>query len=155
MKEYSINNNVIKKEARVNCSVKTVWQKWTTHDGLKTFFGADNKIELQMGGAFEIYFLMDNPYGLRGSEACKIISYLPEKMLSFSWNAPPHFPEIRNHAHKTWVVVLFHAVDENNTMIEINHLGWIDDRGFDEVFDYFNHAWQVVLTNFEKSCTAN
>jgi hypothetical protein len=27
----------------INQSVDTVWWRWTTHEGLKTFFGADNK----------------------------------------------------------------------------------------------------------------
>jgi uncharacterized protein YndB with AHSA1/START domain len=151
---YSINNKIIRKEITANCSVKAAWEKWTTHDGLKTFFGADNKIELQIGGAFEIYFLMDNEYGLRGSETCKIVSYLPDKMLSFSWNAPPNFEFVRNHEHKTWVVILFHVIDDKRTKIEINHLGWIDDEQFDKVYDYFNSAWQVVLNNFEKSCNS-
>lgn len=152
MATYNINNKNIYKTATVNCSTKDAWKKWSTHDGLKTFFGADNKIELQIGGAFEIYFLMDNPYGLRGSETCKIISYLPEKMLSFSWNAPPNFEYVRNHEHKTHVVILFHAIDGEHTKIEINHLGWIDDEQFDKVYDYFNNAWQIVIANFEKSC---
>lgn len=150
---YTINSKIIQKTTTVNCSAKDVWKKWTTQDGLKTFFGADNKIELQIGGSFEIYFMMENPYGLRGSETCKIISYLPEKMLSFSWNAPPNFEYVRNHEHKTHVVVLFHAIDNAHTKIEINHLGWINDEQFDKVYDYFNNAWQIVIANFEKSCT--
>ncbi len=56
---------------------------WTTSEGLRAFFGVDNRIEMVSGGAFEIYFLMENEYGLRGSEGCKVISLLPQKMLSF------------------------------------------------------------------------
>lgn len=153
MSSYTINHKKIHKESIVKCTTAEAWKSWTTHEGLLTFFGADNKIELHIGGAFEIYFLMNNPYGTRGSETCKIISYLPEKMLSFSWNAPPNFEYVRNHEHKTWVVILFHEIDESTTKIEVNHIGWIDDPEFDKVFDYFNNAWQIVLTNFEKSFT--
>ena len=152
MSTFVINNKIIQKETTVNCSIAEAWKRWTTHEGLLSFFGADNKIELQIGGAFEIYFMMGNPYGLRGSETCKIISYLPEKMLSFSWNAPPNFSEVRNHEHKTWVVILFHPIEKEITKIEINHYGWLDDENFNKVFDYFDNAWSFVLTNFEKSC---
>jgi uncharacterized protein YndB with AHSA1/START domain len=86
-----MTNKLIQKERIVPFSLTESWSKWTTHEGLKTFFGRDNKIELEIGGNFEIYFLMDNPVGLRGSETCKILSFLPREMLSFSWNAPPHF----------------------------------------------------------------
>jgi uncharacterized protein YndB with AHSA1/START domain len=155
MPSIADNNKIIQKEITVNCTAKIAWQKWTTHDGLKTFFGADNKIELKTGGAFEIYFLMKNEIGLRGSETCKVISYLPEKMLSFTWNAPPNFEYVRNHTHKTHVVILFHKIDESTTKIEINHLGWITDVQFDEVNAYFEKAWQIVLNNFEKSVSNN
>jgi len=107
-----ISNKIIKKTKVVNCSIDTVWWKRTTHEGLLTFFRSDNKIALKLDGAFEIYFLMDNPKGLRGGEGCKIINYVPKEMLSFTWNAPPEYPEIRNHKHKTWVVEGFKLIDK-------------------------------------------
>lgn len=154
MTSYKLNTKCIYKTTTVNCSIQDAWKKWTTHEGLKSFFGVDNKIEMQIDGAFEIYFLIDTPEGLRGSETCKIISYLPEKMLSFSWNAPPNFEYVRNHEHKTHVVILFHIIDDTHTKIELNHLGWIEDEPFDKVYDYFNNAWQVVIANFGKSCNS-
>ena len=147
-----MNEKAIVKTATVNCAIDTVWWKWTTHEGLLSFFGADNQVELKLGGAFEIYFLMDNPGGLRGSEGCRIISYLPEKMLSFTWNAPPEHPEIRNHDHKTWVVINFKALNETQTQVELNHLGWLDGDKWDAVFEYFDSAWGRVLQWLKESC---
>jgi len=146
------NNKIIKKTRVVNCSIDTVWWKWTTHEGLLTFFGPDNKIALKLDGAFEIYFLMDNPKGLRGSEGCKIISYVPKEMMSFTWNAPPEYPEIRNHKHKTWVVVSFKPVDKNNTEVTLKHLGWLTGKEWDKVYNYFDAAWLTVLNWLEESC---
>ena len=150
-----INNKIIVKTKTVNCPVDTVWWKWTTHEGLLTFFGPDNKIELKPGGAFEIYFLPDNPKGLQGGEGCKIISYLPKKMVSFTWNAPPEHPEIRNHDHKTWVVLNFSSISEKQTEVELNHLGWLDGEKWDEVYNYFDSAWDTVLGWLEESCEKN
>ena len=147
-----INNKIILKTKTVNCPISIVWWKWTTHKGLLTFFGPDNKIELKLGGVFEIYFLLDNPKGLKGSEGCKIISYLPEKMLSFTWNAPPQYKKIRSHNHKTWVVVNLYKETEHKTKIELNHLGWLDGNEWDEVYNYFDSAWETVLTWLEESC---
>lgn len=122
----------------------TIWNKWTTHEGLLTFFGKDNKMELRIGGPFEIYFLMDNPVGLRGSEGCKVLSFLPEKMLSFSWNAPPHFEKIRNGNHNTWVVLEFEKIDDKNTTITLTHLGWLEGEDWDALYEYFDAAWSRV-----------
>lgn len=147
-----INERRIEKTITVNCSIHTVWWKWTTHEGLLTFFGKDNSVDLRLGGPFEIYFLMDNPLGLRGSEGCKVLSYLPERMLSFSWSAPPQYHEIRNHEHKTWVVVTFKSIDDNTTKVELSHLGWLKGDKWDTVYDYFDQAWETVFGWLEKSC---
>ena len=144
-----MTNKLIQKERIVPFSLTESWSKWTTHEGLKTFFGRDNKIELEIGGNFEIYFLMDNPVGLRGSETCKILSFLPREMLSFSWNAPPHFESIRNSGDKTWVVVLFLPIAENQTKIKLSHIGWPEGDDWELVYNYFDKAWNMVLEGME------
>ena len=148
----TINDKVIEKTRVVNCSVDMVWWKWTTHEGLLTFLGRENKVDLILGGSYEIYFLMDNPEGLRGGEGNKIISYVPQEMLSFTWNAPPEYPEIRNHKHSTWVVVYFKSVDKDKTEVTIKHLGWLNGENWDQVYDYFVSAWTRVLDFLEESC---
>jgi uncharacterized protein YndB with AHSA1/START domain/predicted enzyme related to lactoylglutathione lyase len=134
-------------------SSDSLWWRWTTHEGLKTFFGRDNKIELNPGGSFEIYFLKDNPYGLKGSEGCKILSYLPKEFLSFSWNAPPQFPDVRNAEYKTWVVVGFKQMGDMKTEIKLTHTGWPKDERWAPVNDYFDKAWDSVLDNLSKHDT--
>lgn len=148
---YQINDKKIVKRKTFNAPIYIIWNKWTTHEGLLTFFGLDNKIELFPGGAFEIYFLMENKYGLRGSETCIILSYLPEKMLSFSWNAPPEIPEVRNHEHKAWVVLDFNPISENQTELTLQHLGFLDGEEWDKTFAYFDKAWEMVFDFLEKS----
>lgn len=140
------DQNIIKTRV-FNQPADSLWWRWTTHYGLKTFFGRDNKIELFPGGSFEIYFMMDKPYGLRGSETCKILSFLPEEFVSFSWNAPPQFPEIRNTDYKTWVVIEFRKLSEMKTEIKITHTGWPKDEKWLPVYDYFDKAWDSVLDN--------
>lgn len=128
-------------------SQDSLWWRWTTHEGLKTFFGSDNKIELIPGGSFEIYFLRDNPYGLKGSEGCKVLSYLSEDFFSFSWNAPPQFPEVRNSEYKTWVIVGFKQMGDMKTELKLTHTGWPKDEKWAPVYDYFNIAWDRVFDN--------
>lgn len=139
------SNTQIQKTKVINCSLDAAWWKWTTHEGLLTFFGKDNKIELTPDGAFEIYFLMDNEYGLRGSEGCKVLSFLPKQMLSFTWNAPPQYKEVRDSAYHTWVVVNFKVISINQTEVTLTHLGWPADKTWDPVYEYFDKAWEVVL----------
>jgi uncharacterized protein YndB with AHSA1/START domain len=142
----------IQKTKIINCSSDTAWWKWTTHEGLLSFFGRDNKIELTPFGAFEIYFLMDNPYGLRGSEGCKVLSFLPKEMFSFTWNAPPEHKIARGSGYYTWVVINFKAISEGQTEISLIHLGWPSDKNWNAVYDYFDKAWDTVLDRCFESC---
>ena len=145
-------NKIIRNSSVVNSPIDTIWWKWTTHEGLKTFFGEDNKISLTIGGPFEIYFSMDAPEGERGSEGCRVLSYLPKEILSFSWNSPPSFPGIRKGDYHTWVVVSFKSLGMNRTEITLCHLGWPEGGDWDKVYDYFDKAWPRVLEWLEKSC---
>src|SRR3974377_1143814 len=123
-----ISEKSIEKKIIANCSLDSAWSRWTTHEGLKTFFGRDNKIELEEGGCFEIYFLMENPEGLRGSEGCRILTFTPGEMISFTWNAPPDFKEVRESSYFTAVIVNFRAINGKQTEISIRHLGWPTDK---------------------------
>jgi uncharacterized protein YndB with AHSA1/START domain len=71
------------------------------------------------------------------------LSYLPEEILSFEWNAPPHLPNVRQE--KTWVVVQFEAGSTERTRVKLTHLGWGEGEEWDQAFAYFTQAWQVVL----------
>jgi uncharacterized protein YndB with AHSA1/START domain len=152
LKSQPVTEKTIDKSISVNCNIDTVWWKWTTHEGLKTFLGPDNKVEMKPGGAYEIYFLPDNPPGQKGGEGNIVLSYLPKTMISFTWNAPPQFPEIRNHEHKTWVVVELNALDESSTEVNLSHLGWLEGEAWDAVYNYFDRAWGVVLSWLAESC---
>jgi len=145
-------DKIIEKSATVSCSLDQAWWKWTTHEGLRTFFGENNKIGLWAGGPFEIYFSMDAPEGLRGSEGCKVLAVLPQRMFSFSWNAPPSFPGIRDSGEHTWVVVEFASVSPGRTKINLTHLGWREGEDWDGVYQYFDKAWDTVLRWMEESC---
>ncbi|MGL1893055.1 MAG: SRPBCC domain-containing protein [Spirochaetaceae bacterium] len=147
-----MNDKKLIKTKIVNCDIDLIWWKWTTHQGLKTFFGAYNEIELKIDGKYEIFFLMDNPVGEKGGEGNKILSYLPNKMLSFTWNAPPEYSFVRNHLHKTWVVVEFKEIDTHKIEICLTHLGWLDGNEWEEVFNYFDNAWERVLESLNQSC---
>lgn len=109
------------------------------------FFGQDNKMELRSGGPFEIYFLMDQDTEERGSEECRVLSYLPERMLSFSWSAPPDQPFVRHNNYKTFVVLEFEALATCRTKACLTHAGWPEGKQWDIAFDYFARAWPMVL----------
>jgi uncharacterized protein YndB with AHSA1/START domain/uncharacterized protein YciI len=132
-------------ETVIPAPIDSVWQAWTTSDGFKSFLVADARVELRVGGPFELYFAEDSPPGLRGSEGCHILSYIPGRLLSFEWNAPPSIPNLRNANMRNWVVVFFEAVSPVETRLKLHHLGWGEGEDWDACFAYFAKAWPFVL----------
>lgn len=137
------------KEAVVNCTPAEAWHKWTTNDGAQTFFSSNTNIELRIGGPYEILFDMSAPPGSRGGEGNKVLSFLPERVLSFEWNAPPKFELLRQI--RTRVILTFEPVTSDSTRVTLHHVGWGTDPGWDGVYDYFDNAWSSVMESFSKS----
>lgn len=135
----------IKEEGIIDAPVKDVWNAWTTTDGITKWLVAKAKIELKIGGSYEVYFSPDAPAGSRGSEGCHVLSFLPMQMLSFEWNAPPAVPELRNAGMRNWVVVQFEDIGDDRTRIVLTHMGWGEGQHWDKCFSYFTNAWPNVI----------
>lgn len=133
----------------LNCSPSDLWKKWTTSEGIGSFLSKNNLIEARPGGAFEIYFLIENEKGLRGSEGCKFLALDENNFLSFTWNAPPLYPHIRKQ--NTVVTLHFRDLGNNRTELELNHYGWGQSGSWRQVYEYFENAWEQVLENLEHS----
>lgn len=132
----------------ISAPISEVWEAWTTEKGAKTFFAPDCRIDLRVGGAYEIYFDPSAPEGERGGEGLTILAIQGEKMLSFTWNAPPSLPEVRGQL--THVSVRFKPAGERTTLLSLEHDGWGEGGQWDQAFEYFTRAWgEVVLPRLQ------
>ena len=138
----------VDKEVVVPASLETVWESWTTREGIRGFFAPDAVIEPRVGGAFHIHIDPLAQPGARGADDMRFMALQPMKMLSFDWNAPPHLPEAR--AQRTFVVLRFDPVDDKNTRVRLHHTGWGDGGQWDQAYAYFDRAWGNVLANLKK-----
>ncbi len=144
----ALADRVIVVERTLAAPRDAVWAAWTQADALGTWFGAEARMELRIGGPFEILFFGPE-VPERGSEGCTVLTFVPGRTLSFTWNAPPHLRHTREQA--TWVVVDL-ADAEGGTALRLTHTGW-PASGFGEgghpewaaTFDYFEAAWPQVL----------
>lgn len=134
-------------EAVVPLPRDRVWPLWASGEGLTRWLVDAAKVELRPGGAYEVYFLKDAPLGLRGSETCRVLSFVPGRMLSFTWNAPPHLA--RTRWRHTWVVIELED-EAGTTRVRVTHTGWpasglAREPQWEETFAYFERAWAGVL----------
>ena len=145
-----MENKFIKKETKLNMPIADVWQLWSTEQGLNKIFGSKCNFKLEIGGPIEILFDESAEPGLQGSEGCQIMAIEPESMLSFSWNAPPHLPEIRKQ--RTFVTLAFKSDSDKVTSFSLSHYGWSQGQKWDETYEYFSKAWGFVLGSLENIC---
>ena len=137
------------KEVVVDAPAGEVWRAWTTLRGVRRFFAPDARLEMRPGGRYEILFDLDAPPGEQGSEGCRVLSLVPEMMLSFSWGAPPRFPGPRKQMAQ-WVVLFFEP-EGRRTRVRLFELGWKRGKEWDDVYDYFDKAWDLVLRRLARS----
>jgi uncharacterized protein YndB with AHSA1/START domain len=127
----------------------TVYKAWTTRDGIRTFFAPDAVIEPRVGGLFEIHM---NPFaepGMKGADDMRYLALQEDRMVSFTWNAPPRLPEARKQ--RSYVTVRFAPQGEQETVVTLFHGGFGDGGEWDKTHAYFSRAWPNVLKNLKKS----
>lgn len=139
----------ITKEVVVKASLGDVWEAWSTSEGAMKFFAPKANIKLAIGGPYEIYF--DPKDARQSSKGMKILSFAPQEMISFQWNAPPDFPEVRNNP--IWVVIQMFPADSDHVRVKLTHLGWRNGADWDKAFEYFSRAWGFVMSNLERRFT--
>ena len=147
-----MTNRVLTKSVLLDATVEEVWRAWTTLEGIRTFFAPEARVDIRPYGEYEILFSPEEPEGQKGAEGCRVLSYVSLKMFSFTWGAPPEFPDARKEIAQ-WVVLLLDEVDQKRTLLRFQEFGWKDDKEGKQVYDYFDQAWELVLARLARSFT--
>lgn len=138
----------INESITIKTTPAAVYKAWTTRDGIRTFFAPDAVIEPRVGGLFEIHM---NPYaepGMKGADDMRYLALQEDRMVSFTWNAPPSLPEARKQ--RSYVTVRMTAQGDE-TLVTLFHGGFGEGGEWDKTHAYFSRAWPNVLKNLKKS----
>lgn len=137
----------------INAPVEEVWKSWTTTEGIESFFAPKAaKVEPVPGGAFELWFGVNNPEGSRGSEGCLVHSVKAMEQLVIEWNAPPDFPVIRRL--RTLVYLDFKPLAGNRTELTLRNFGYGEGPDWARNKAYFEKVWPGVMASLEQKYAA-
>jgi uncharacterized protein YndB with AHSA1/START domain len=139
----------VRVEATVKAPVAEVWRVWTTSEGAEEFFAEKANIRLAIGGPYEIQFDPKNEQS--GTKGLKVLSYAPDEMISFQWNAPTEYPEVRHGG--TWVVVQMRPEGTDRTHVSVTHYGWRDGAEWDQAYAHFVRGWGDLMKRLERRFT--
>lgn len=143
-----MDERILAHDVDVDATPAEVYRMWTTETGVVAFFTNAAKIELRVGGAYEMYFLLDAPEGARGSEGCTIIEFEEGRHLAFTWNFPPHLAAIRDE--HTRVDITLTPLGPGRTRVELLQSGWGSGPEWNAGYAYFDKAWRQVLTYLQE-----
>jgi uncharacterized protein YndB with AHSA1/START domain len=132
----------------VDADIQSVWQSWTTADGVRAFFSRDAIVEPRIDGEYSVLFFPENPKGLRGAENMRVVAIEPENRLLVTWNNPPRFETIREQRA---LVEYRLSNKECGTLIRIKHFGWGQSEEWSQAREYFQGAWETILRRLEYS----
>ncbi len=119
-----------------------VWSAWTDPALLRQWWGVrEARVDLRIGGVYDLEFPSQGDAITNGSQGCRILSYVPGRLLSFTFEAPAHLDLGRDH---TWVVVGFESADVGTTA-SLEHCGFLSGEKWDEAREYFRRAWRRSL----------
>lgn len=151
------SDRILRKEVNVRGTPEAVFKLWTTSDGVAKFFSKDSNIDLKLDGPYEMYFDKTKPdaHGKRGSEGCKILSFVPNEMLAFDWNFPPAVSTLRESGAKTQVILRFQRLGRNRVKVILTQHGWGEGKDWDAGYAYFDKAWSAVLDQLKNYLKKN
>ena len=127
-------------EIVVSAPISKVWAALTTPEGLRGWVAPEAKVELFLGGAYELYF-RPNDEEDRGMEGTRVISLVPGEMLSYTGEIPG-----------TWVVWRLDRLDNGRTRIRFSGLG--SGSEWEKRHRYFDNGTTEVLQRLSKSVTS-
>lgn len=134
----------LRKEITIAAPVEQVWAIWTDPEAMR-FVSAESNIELRVGGPYEWFLdLPPDENGRRGGEGCRVLAFLPYRVLAFDWSFPPSVPSLRTSRAKTQVVIRFDEI-EAGTRVRFSQIGWEQGEEWDAGYAYFDEAWDYVL----------
>ncbi len=141
--ERAISHSVI-----VKGSPAEIYKLFTTKEGVTSFFAPDAVVEPRVDGLFEMHINPYAPAGEKGGDGMRFLALKENKMLTFTWNAPPSLSDVRKQ--RTVVIVRFIEKSATETEVRLHHIGWGDGGEWDKAFEYLSRAWPAVLGNLKK-----
>ena len=129
---------VLRHEVTINAALEQVWHSVTTTEGLRTWVAPVMEFELRTGGKFHSNYRPGAQIGDPGTIYNTVLSYLPQKMLSFKIGLTDRFPEGPREAGTLLAVVQFEAMGKRKTKAILSVVGFGQGSEWDTVYKFFD-----------------
>lgn len=126
-----------------------VWALWTTGEGLRAWLAPSAAIDLRIGGLMEVSHVPDARLGDPGAIRNRVLSFLPERMLSIAVErAPDGFPH-PEQVRTLWTVVEFEEV-AGGTRVRVSMRGFGEGEAYEALHAFFARGNAATLERLRR-----
>lgn len=137
-------------EVVIDAPPAEVWRCLATTDGVKSWIAPVADVDLRIGGAIRTNYNGAAALGDPGTITLEILSYEPERMLSFRFDTPADRPDLKA-AEQTWTVVRLEPLPGDRTRVTETMLGWPDGPAGDSAYAFFDKGNAFELGKLRKN----
>lgn len=132
-------------ETVVAAPVSKVWQAFTTKEGIESWMTAKTEFELKVGSTWRTSYNKDSDLHDDATIQQEVLSFDPERMLSFrTARAPKGFPW-PEAVLKTWCVIYFEPVDAAKTKVTFRMMGFDETEESKKMREFFVSGNRIVM----------
>ncbi len=132
-------------ETEIDADIESVWEAFSTAEGLTKWMAPLADIELKIGGKMRANYIAEGKLGDENTIENTILAYDPKRMISYkATKFPAGFP-FAEAAKATWSVFYFTELPASKTRITIVGLGYTDAEDSKRMRSFFKTANQQVI----------
>ncbi|MFW9916216.1 MAG: SRPBCC domain-containing protein [Candidatus Thorarchaeota archaeon] len=136
-------------EIAISAPVGSVWAAWTQPAIITKWFAPEANIELQVGGAFELFFDPAD-HSHESTQGCVLTKVEPNNLLEFTWKGPGQFAEFMNDPASLTIVKVEFAEAGDMTQVTLEHAGWGSSPDWNGARGWHEEQWGNVLKGLKE-----
>ena len=134
-------------EMIVPATAEQAFSAVASEEGLSKWAAPAAKVDLTVGGAYEIWFAPHNPPGRRGMENTKVLSYVPNEMIAYTGGYTCSW--MMENQQRPWGVYRIWPVDDKHVKVTYIALGMAAGKECADRFAMFNQIMPRELKRLE------
>ncbi|MEO1084349.1 MAG: SRPBCC domain-containing protein [Acidobacteriota bacterium] len=138
-------------ETEVNANLDTVWNAFTTSEGVRSWMAPVAEVELAVGGKMRTNYNPEGTLDDATSIENTILSFDPKRMLSLKATKFPEGFPFEEAARTTWAIFYFSELPSDRTKITVVGLGYTDDEPSQKMREFFAGANEYSLGMLKKA----
>ena len=127
---------VVEHSVVIDAPIEAIWHAISTEEGLSEWIAPEARVELEIGGDYELYFWPENAVGDRGIEGTKVLSFVPNRLLSYWGSSPPKFEKVHSQ-NVAWVTYSLRELETGE--VEVRQYG---------CWPRFGETWEVEFRDW-------